>query len=257
MTTPKAGRNEPTAKQKEAARRYAEELARPKEGMREPSTTEQALAILHHEYGKKTSKDFKRPEIRYDGAKVIAWSAMKMITNDNVIVEDENKQVFENMIKYFILDPESSYDLDKGIWLWGNVGRGKDMLMTAMGMMSRSLRLASRIFYSESCRMIAYNVNDQKSIGYLKQFFEHTWLFRDLGYEDRQVKVWGNDHPIMEEILVTRYDNFDKRGILTHVTTNVPPDRIMEVYGSTRLDSRAKQMFNFIHLRGADKRPQQ
>jgi DNA replication protein DnaC len=49
----------------------------------------------------------------------------------------------------------------------------------------------------------------------------------------------------MAEILLSRYDLFVNRKMLTHITTNLSSSEIEELYGE-RVRSRMREMFNLI-----------
>jgi DNA replication protein DnaC len=49
----------------------------------------------------------------------------------------------------------------------------------------------------------------------------------------------------MGEVLLSRYDLFISKGILTHVTTNLSASEIEQTYGN-RVRSRMREMFNLM-----------
>lgn len=49
----------------------------------------------------------------------------------------------------------------------------------------------------------------------------------------------------MAEILLTRYDLFVSKNLLTHLTTNLSASEIEEIYGN-RIRSRLREMLNLI-----------
>jgi DNA replication protein DnaC len=49
----------------------------------------------------------------------------------------------------------------------------------------------------------------------------------------------------MAEILLSRYDLFISRYMITHITTNLNSSEIEDIYG-TRLRSRLREQFNLI-----------
>jgi hypothetical protein len=50
---------------------------------------------------------------------------------------------------------------------------------------------------------------------------------------------------VLAEILLSRYDLFISRHMLTHLTTNLNSSEIEEIYG-TRVRSRLREQFNLI-----------
>lgn len=71
-----------------------------------------------------------------------------------------------------------------------------------------------------------------------------SYCFDDLGTETTS-KYFGNDCNVMAEILLTRYDLFKEKGIITHLTTNLSATEIESQYGN-RLRSRMREMFNLF-----------
>ena len=70
------------------------------------------------------------------------------------------------------------------------------------------------------------------------------YCFDDLGIENN-IKYYGNECNVMAEILLSRYDLFIGRGLITHITTNLSATEIEEAYGN-RLRSRLREMVNLI-----------
>ena len=72
----------------------------------------------------------------------------------------------------------------------------------------------------------------------------NIYCFDDLGIKHPQ-KYFGNECNVMAEILLSRYELFVSKGILTHLTTNLSAPEIEEKYGN-RVRSRMREMFNLV-----------
>jgi len=70
------------------------------------------------------------------------------------------------------------------------------------------------------------------------------YCFDDLGVETIG-RHFGKDCNVMGEILLSRYDLFLKRKIITHATTNLNAQELEDRYGN-RVRSRMRQLFNLI-----------
>ena len=59
----------------------------------------------------------------------------------------------------------------------------------------------------------------------------------------------------MGEILISRYEVFRQRDVLTHITTNLNAEELQEKYGE-RIRSRMREMFNLVAFKenSVDKR---
>jgi hypothetical protein len=71
-----------------------------------------------------------------------------------------------------------------------------------------------------------------------------TYCFDGLGSEQIGT-YWGKTRNVMADILLTRYEYFISRGMLTHVTTTLNAKELENVYGTT-LRSCMRSMFNLI-----------
>ena len=71
-----------------------------------------------------------------------------------------------------------------------------------------------------------------------------TYCFDDIGMEP-DAKRYGNDCNVMSEVLLDRYDQFVRRGMTTHLTTNLNASALEELYGD-RVRSRLREMCNLV-----------
>lgn len=157
--------------------------------------------------------------------------------------------------KYNTLD--YPFSLQKGLWLWGNPGVGKTLLMK---MFSRNKRLCYRVV--ECPKIVSgYVKSGDDHISHYSRiikadakaysnFFqsEEGICYNDLGIESPQAKHYGTGINVMESILLDTYEArvpFFHR----HVTTNLTFDQVKEKYG-IRITDRIKQCFNVIEIKG-------
>jgi len=194
----------------------------------------------------------------YEMAKRIVWKMGNEILSQHGRewkIADEQKQVVENMVKYFINDPSCKYDLNRGIYIFGDVGRGKTFLLDLMKAFADAVPITAKRFRKAHCADIADRVlwaKDSTS-SHLADYQSGGWLFDDLGNEPGAIKTYGNEYQVMERVLVQRYGKFTSGFCLTHITSNDTPDELEKKYG-TRLADRAKEMFNFVFLKGDSNR---
>jgi len=71
-----------------------------------------------------------------------------------------------------------------------------------------------------------------------------VYCFDDLGVES-SLKYYGNQCNVLGEILLTRYELFVAKGLLTHATTNCNSSENENFYGN-RVRSRMREMFNLV-----------
>jgi DNA replication protein DnaC len=166
------------------------------------------------------------------------------------VIADDYEIIYKLLI-YFLRDSaeagKHNLSFRKGILLSGPVGCGKTSLMNII----RFFQKPEERFILKSCRDVSFEfIQDGYSVinKYSKLSFKNdnprSWCFDDLGTENN-LKYYGNDCNVMAEILLSRYDLFVSRSMLTHLTTNLNSSEIEELYG-TRIRSRLREQFNLI-----------
>jgi hypothetical protein len=163
-----------------------------------------------------------------------------------------------DLAKYFTCTSET-LDPSKGILLYGEVGTGKSETMRIyrilLSEIERRLRNAGETFTPRgykirSCIEIVEQMKASKSSEAIVEYFDGNMMFDDVGYEDTQTKIYGNENNFMQTILSARYDRFKSSGIITHLTSNYTPEQLGQMYG-IRIADRIHVMFNFIEMKGA------
>lgn len=189
----------------------------------------------------------------YNYEEVIIWLEKKGIelygSKFHIIVNDF--PTVEKLTAYFLRDEikcqELKINLSKGILLTGPIGSGKTALMNLM----KYLTPTEYKFYIKPCRDVSfefiqegYQTIHKYSIGQLYHSEAKLICFDDLGVENN-LKYFGNECNVMAEILLSRYDIFVAKKLLTHITTNLSASEIENIYGN-RVRSRLRAMFNLI-----------
>ena len=141
-------------------------------------------------------------------------------------VDATNQPVLEAVLAYFIQDDawcqKLGINLQKGVLLLGPVGCGKTTTMQLFA--SSRFRLIATRDVARSFLREGYPVLEKygsqsfakKTTGYGTQFHYSqpaTYCFDDLGVE-QNAKLYGNDCNVMAEILLDRYDQFIRYGML-------------------------------------------
>lgn len=183
----------------------------------------------------------------------ISWLSQKgkEIYGSHFQIQEDDKDIIKKLICYFLKDTQTASQLDinlnKGILLTGPVGCGKTTLMSLM----RFYEPAQNKMIIKSCRDISfeyikdgYETVHKYSNRSFKNFEPINYCFDDLGTENN-LKFYGNECNIMAEILLSRYDLFVSRKLITHLTTNLSASEIESAYGN-RVRSRMRELFNLI-----------
>jgi DNA replication protein DnaC len=174
---------------------------------------------------------------------------------DHFRIDPADYEIIFKLLTFAIKDTANAakfnINLNKGILLSGPVGCGKTSLMSLLnGFIQQSNRHVMK-----SCRDISfefiqegYEVIHRYSKNSINRKGENSWpriyCFDDLGIENN-LRYYGNECNVMAEILLSRYDLFVQKKMLTHITTNLSASEIESMYGS-RVRSRMREMFNLI-----------
>jgi len=142
-------------------------------------------------------------------------------------------------------------DSRKGLLLSGPVGCGKTTLMTLLSVFFPKEKQYSLLSSRELSIRFAHQgysvINQYSSRSYTFTSSGYTpsiFCFDDIGTE-RPIQYFGNECNVMGEILLGRYDHFIKKGMLTHLTSNLSASELESLYGN-RLRSRMREMFNLV-----------
>ncbi|QMW05386.1 hypothetical protein [Spirosoma foliorum] len=179
---------------------------------------------------------------------------------------DEQREVLDNVIKYFIGDPQCPYALHKGLFVYGGYGPGKTFLFRAMQTLCKIAPIPDMQFDEVSTKTFVTawknhkESKDKKNDPVIKYSRNHL-LLDDLGEEKQVIISYTNAENPIDELLSERYIAFDRFGQVTHVTSNLGQgdsetaleDQLVHLYGSRILD-RFNDMFEVILLPGDSKR---
>jgi DNA replication protein DnaC len=189
----------------------------------------------------------------YNYPEIIKWLEQKgkQSYGDSFSISEEDIPIITTLLVYFLNDEITAktigIDLNKGILLSGPIGCGKTSLMNIMRLVPQQ----DRKFILKTTREISfefikegYEVIQRYCSGNKLQNNVKNYCFDDLGTENN-LKYFGNECNVMGEILLSRYDLFINKKIITHITTNLSASEIEAAYGN-RVRSRLRQMLNLI-----------
>lgn len=187
----------------------------------------------------------------YEEAKVLAHLAVKELAIEEriqFVLDEHNKVFYENLIKYFFNDPSSLFPLHKGICVISDSGRGKDFAFQAMSNLMNELRRNK--FKTIAATEVARKVKNGESI---KSLFDGDILIRDMGWEPRVEKSYGNEIQILERVFDAREETYKKKIIKTYISTNLTKSELLNVYGP-RVITRMERLCTFVRLQGPNRR---
>ena len=178
-------------------------------------------------------------------------------------VDTTNQAVVAALLAYFCKNDVQCQKWgirpQKGLLLIGPLGCGKTTLMQLFSSVNhhRRFQLVSTRDIARKFVEAGHSILDQygaksyktKHQGYgpvLQYDQPITYCLDDLGTEP-SAKHYGNDCNVVAEILLDRYDQFIRRGMVTHATTNLNADDLESLYGD-RVRSRLREMFNLLYF---------
>lgn len=188
----------------------------------------------------------------------------------NFRIEENQREFYINCYAYF-RGLQRDFDLKKGLLISGPVGTGKTTAMELFRKIaSQSANKKYRLFNMINTRyVIREYMTEFKPQLVLDKYGRNSYFkspagvfdkerpihfcFDDFGLENVNVKNFGNEQNIMEEVLLDRYDEWKRYGMLTLGTSNLQPKQIEEAYGN-RVRDRIKEMMNYVVLDGHSKR---
>ncbi|RZF61733.1 AAA family ATPase [Sphingobacterium corticibacterium] len=189
----------------------------------------------------------------YDYSKVFQFIDRKgkELYGNRFAVSADDQSILLQLAAYFLRDEEvcdrHRIDLEKGIMLTGPIGCGKTTLMNLMryltGNANRYIMKSTRDVTFEFIQD-GYEVIHRYSRGKLYNAEYKNFCFDDLGTENN-IKYFGNECNVMAEVLLSRYDLFVSKKLVTHITTNLSATELEQTYGN-RLRSRLREMVNLI-----------
>jgi energy-coupling factor transporter ATP-binding protein EcfA2 len=206
----------------------------------------------------KTVSKIENGQVNYNFKACLRWldATGKKQFGPHFAIREDDHAILYKLLTYAVGDQENmaKHHLHprKGILLSGPVGCGKTTVLTLIN-----------YFFPEDKR---YTVVPAREVAlrfvkdgypvihtYSMESFNHNrspfspriYCFDDLGSEPSSIQYFGNECNVMAEILLSRYDRFVKRQMLTHLTTNLSATDLELRYGQ-RVRSRMREMFNLI-----------
>lgn len=176
------------------------------------------------------------------------------IPGEAFIVDDQNKEVINQLYFYLIGGQQFHGELGKGIILIGSVGAGKTVIMNAFLDVLSSVAEFPDAEHSVAAtsvrRLASRNLNErmkEEEDTVYKRLYTQLLYVDDLGKEPQKVNDFGTTSKPFEDFIEVRYR---KRG-LTFGTSNLT---LEDMPYSGHCKDRVKQMFNFIILPGKTRR---
>jgi predicted ATPase len=174
-------------------------------------------------------------------------------TKANDMVDDYkfdqfNTEVITDLLIYFG-GFEGKLDLKKGLYLHGNIGSGKTMIMKIFRELMSGTEQSFRFINSTEI------IQHYTTTGSLDLFYKNEegmigrpirLCIDELGAEVTSASHYGTSINVLQEVLQLRYYMFQD-GFRTHVTSNLSAPDVSLKYGD-RVRDRMREMFNQVLL---------
>lgn len=172
-------------------------------------------------------------------------------------VPDQNTSNISTLWKqltwYFNNGLDDSYELNKGIFLFGEKDLGKSFMFRVFNTFLSSLEKLGRknkngVFNIISSIELVYEC--KKNNGIPEKFLKGEWLIDDIGAEPTEQVNYGNRQIFMADYIFRRHQLWEKSGIRTHFTSNLSIEQIESTYGD-RTSDRIFRMCNIMVVLGS------
>jgi energy-coupling factor transporter ATP-binding protein EcfA2 len=166
------------------------------------------------------------------------WRYVNLITDNNFIVDDENREALK-----FIIDAMDNSP--KGLLICGRTGSGKTIVLEALSKIYRPPFHPERLQFKTVDDIVAqYEKIGDDAIGLQST---KNCCFDELGREKNPAKYYGSDCDVMQRVILKRYDLYKKQGCRSFFTSNYSRQDLRERYGD-HCFSRLNEMVQFINL---------
>lgn len=193
--------------------------------------------------------------------------------DQDFLISEDNKLAVDTLFKYFTGDnsiEERGYSLKKGILLTGSIGTGKTTILQLFKKFINTYhfelpnknfkivdsRFVVRDFLIDGMRALdtygrkSFGIKYDPRKGDIEDFTKPiTYCFDDLGLEESNSKMYGNNISALSEIMLDRYSMYKSNGMITHAISNLSIENLTKLYGDRAMD-RFKEMFNHLVITG-------
>lgn len=170
---------------------------------------------------------------------------------------DSLVKIYKNTLLYFLGNERSEYDLNKGLYFYGDTGCGKSLILNYV------FKEYTRILGANSYRVVStidIVKNVQKNgLSAINNFVEAenhkpiVMYIDDFGAGNTKINNYGTVIDVYTELITQRYPHFSRQNILTHFSSNIMPSEFEERFNA-RISSRMAEMCNLVYMPAIDYR---
>lgn len=203
-----------------------------------------------------------KPEaMQYDEARRKFWSILQFRA---AAIETLAEQPFEwrfdkaeaailqNLVRYFINDPESKYPLHKGLFIYGEPGTGKTEIMLALQKFCDTHGM-EKAFKFTSMSAVHIQTKTDKDFDPVAENIQYDRAFDEFGRHAGAVIRFGDALDINEAMVELRYERWKRYGQLSHFIANATPNDVKDIFSPMVFD-RIREMCTSVLFPGQSKR---
>lgn len=200
-------------------------------------------------------------EMEYDEARRKFWAILQMRAAVIETIEerpfswaftDAEKEILQNLVRYFINDPASKYPIAKGLFVYGAPGTGKTEIMRALHRFAEQEDLQKKFAWTNLSETYTLAKTD-KEFNPIIENVTMNRAFDEFGRYTGAVMRYGDSLDINEAIIEQRYDRWKRYGQFSFFIANVTPNYLQEVFSPMILD-RLREMCASVLFPGKSKR---
>jgi len=176
-------------------------------------------------------------------------------TTKDFVLDGNYEETYKHLFLHFFKSDQSKFPLSKGIYMAGEMGVGKSMIMKALVMAYNEVH-KERYYHFVNTKSFSDDISITKDLTKMVPFFRNGLVIDDLGRETKASSYGFNQH-VFGTILNKRYEAYSFN--TTYITSNALINNqdhmklLSSAYGSHIID-RLKEMFSFVELRSTNKR---
>lgn len=163
-----------------------------------------------------------------------------------------DKDIIEQLIKYFINDPSCILTLHNGLWILGKPGVGKTEIMQLLSAFCKRLGLRKQFGFVNLTE--EYDIaRNEKNCDRLSVLVQNNKCFDEFLQETGDVNSYGNKIDLNKAIIALRYIKNQKHGQLTHFISNKTPEECEQLL-SAHISDRIMELCTVVQWDGESKR---
>jgi len=190
-------------------------------------------------------------------------SAIAHIKSKGEYLELGYNNLLEDVLKYFVRDRSSKFNLNKGLFIFGQVGTGKSWILEIMQevikvAIDKGFDKMEQVYFDiHKMTKIAKDLRNEGDFKALNKYMNGSICYDDIGFEPTTIHIYKNEETVFNTIIDNQSIRHEKTNKIIHGTSNLlingQNNSIQSTYGE-RISSRCLALFNCIWLQGICKR---